>query len=101
MTPVARPKHFLKLILTLFQDSFSIDDFLRSHRNQTTLEVLRNDLGTYLKTLRMSMIELINRDYEDFVNLSKDLVGLNTGLELLQSPLEQVRSEIIVCIILV
>lgn len=45
------------------------------------------------------MIDLINKDYEDFVNLSKDLVGLNTGIEVLQGPLEQVRSEIFVSIL--
>jgi len=44
------------------------------------------------------MIELINKDYEDFVNLSKHLVGLNAGIEVLEAPLEQVKSEILVSI---
>lgn len=57
---------------------------------------MRDDLGTHLKTLRLSMIELINKDYEDFVNLSKDLVGLDNGITKIQIPLEQIKSEVLV-----
>lgn len=57
---------------------------------------MRDDLGTYLKTLRLSMIELINKDYEDFVNLSKDLIGLDNGINHIQVPLQQLREEVLV-----
>lgn len=39
------------------------------------METLRDDLGIYLKILRNAMIELINKDYADFVNLSTNLVS--------------------------
>jgi hypothetical protein len=37
-------------------------------RRRVPLETLRDDLNTYLKILRSAMIELINKDYADFVN---------------------------------
>jgi len=36
--------------------------------------MLRNDLHVYLKILQSAMVELINKDYADFVNLSTNLV---------------------------
>jgi len=36
--------------------------------------MLRNDLNVYLRILQSAMIELINKDYADFVNLSTNLV---------------------------
>lgn len=57
---------------------------------------MRDDLGTHLKTLRLAMIELINKDYEDFVNLSKDLVGLDDGIKKIQVPLINIRDEVMV-----
>ena len=59
-------------------DSFFIEVGMRE--GGVGLDVLREDLGIYLKVLRSSMIELINQDYADFVNLSINLVGLVRGL---------------------
>ena len=42
------------------------------------------------------MIELINRDYVDFVNLSGNLVGLDKAIANLQEPLVVIESEILV-----
>ena len=42
------------------------------------------------------MIELINRDYADFVNLSSNLVGLDKAIANLQEPLSVIHSEILV-----
>lgn len=58
--------------------------------------MLRDDLGAYLKVLRSAMIELINRDYVDFVNLSGNLVGLDKAIANLQEPLVFIESEIMV-----
>ena len=59
-----------------------------------SLDVLRDDLGVYLKVLRSSMIELINQDYADFVNLSTNLVGLDQGIIKIQAPLVEFQSEL-------
>ena len=40
------------------------------------------------------MIELINRDYADFVNLSGNLVGLDKAISNLEEPLSLIHSEI-------
>ena len=59
-----------------------------------SLDVLRDDLGVYLKVLRSSMIELINQDYADFVNLSTNLVGLDQGIIKIKSLLVDFQSEL-------
>lgn len=56
---------------------------------------MRDDLGVYLKVLRSAMIELINEDYADFVNLSSNLVGLDQSIGGIQTPLGQLREEIV------
>ena len=73
-----------------------MDGFVLRYRQQTGLESLRTDLGTYLKVLRSSMIDLINRDYADFVNLSSNLVGLDASIGKLEMPLGQLREEVLV-----
>ena len=78
------------------QNDFSADSFLQDLWNSVPLEILRDDLGSYLKVLRSAMIELINRDYADFVNLSSNLVGLDKAIANLQEPLSVIHSEILV-----
>lgn len=75
--------------------SFSVDEYLQEHRNKTSLETLRDDLGIYLRILRSSMIELINKDYADFVSLSSNLIGLDRAINGMQFPLGQLKEEIV------
>ncbi|XP_071513225.1 conserved oligomeric Golgi complex subunit 2 [Panulirus ornatus] len=79
------------------KDGFSVDNFVRVHQAAGSggLESLRDDLGVYLKILRNAMIELINRDYADFVNLSTNLTGLDRLIEALKTPLGQLREEVL------
>ncbi|XP_049533881.1 conserved oligomeric Golgi complex subunit 2 [Anopheles darlingi] len=74
--------------------TFSVDEFLHENRNAGSLEIIRDDLGLYLKVLRSAMIELINQDYADFVDLSANLIGLDEQIEGIQGPLEKLRAEI-------
>lgn len=78
----------------MVQKSFSVDEFLHEHRNSGSLEIIRDDLGVYLKVLRSAMIELINEDYADFVNLASNLIGLDQSIEAINSPLTNLKSEI-------
>lgn len=49
---------------------------------------MREDLELYYKLLKTAMVELINKDYADFVNLSTNLVS--------QYPIKtQIRSNIV------
>ncbi|CAD7092100.1 unnamed protein product [Hermetia illucens] len=75
--------------------TFSVDDFLHEHRNAASLEIMRDDLGIYLKVLRSAMIELINEDYADFVNLSTNLVGLDHQINTIHTPVEQLGDEVL------
>nr|XP_033189717.1 conserved oligomeric Golgi complex subunit 2 isoform X1 [Bombus vancouverensis nearcticus]XP_033189718.1 conserved oligomeric Golgi complex subunit 2 isoform X1 [Bombus vancouverensis nearcticus]XP_033189719.1 conserved oligomeric Golgi complex subunit 2 isoform X1 [Bombus vancouverensis nearcticus] len=76
------------------QENFNVDTFLQEHRKSTKLETMRDDLGIYLKLLRSAMIDLINRDYTDFVNLSSNMIGLDKAISDLQTPLGQLREEV-------
>ena len=51
-----------------------MDKFVIDCRKRVPLETMRDDLSVYLKILKSAMIELINKDYADFVNLSTNLV---------------------------
>ncbi|TMS04286.1 Conserved oligomeric Golgi complex subunit 2 [Larimichthys crocea] len=55
---------------------------------------MREDLELYYKLLKTAMVELINKDYADFVNLSTNLVGMDKALNQLSVPLGQLREEV-------
>lgn len=56
------------------QEDFDVDHFVSDCRKRVQLEELRDDLELYYKLLKTAMVELINKDYADFVNLSTNLV---------------------------
>lgn len=58
----------------LLEEEFSVDEFISSCKKRVSIETLKNDLESYFKTLKNSMVELINHDYADFVKLSSNLV---------------------------
>ncbi|XP_059058235.1 conserved oligomeric Golgi complex subunit 2 [Achroia grisella] len=75
--------------------NFSIDNFLEEHQNVASLETMRDDLGMYLKVLRLAMIELINKDYANFVNLCATLIGFDKTIVKIEVPLGQLNEEIL------
>lgn len=74
--------------------SFSVDSFIQRKRVSVPLDVLRDDLGAHLKTLRSSLIELINQDYGQFVSLSSNLVGLDGKIQSISGPLVRARNDL-------
>ncbi|KAH0622476.1 hypothetical protein JD844_024821 [Phrynosoma platyrhinos] len=74
--------------------NFDVDHFVSECRKRVQLEELRDDLELYYKLLKTAMIELINKDYADFVNLSTNLVGMDKALNQLSVPLGQLREEV-------
>lgn len=76
------------------KDDFDVDQFVAECRKQVQLEELREDLELYYKLLKTAMVELINKDYADFVNLSTNLVGMDKALNQLSVPLGQLREEV-------
>ncbi|XP_028165926.1 conserved oligomeric Golgi complex subunit 2 [Ostrinia furnacalis] len=75
--------------------NFSVDNFLADHQNVASLETMRDDLGVYLKVLRLAMIELINKDYANFVNLCATLIGFDKAIVKVQVPLGQLNEEVL------
>ncbi|XP_072930132.1 conserved oligomeric Golgi complex subunit 2 [Epargyreus clarus] len=75
--------------------NFSVDNFLSEHQNVASLETMRDDLGVYLKILRLAMIELINKDYANFVNLCATLIGFDKAIIKIQVPLGQLNDEVL------
>lgn len=71
-----------------------MDHFVSECRKHVQLETLRDDLELYYKLLKTAMVELINKDYADFVNLSTNLVGMDKALNHLTVPLGQLREEV-------
>ncbi|CAL1540061.1 unnamed protein product [Lymnaea stagnalis] len=74
---------------------FEVDKFIMECRKKVPLETLRDDLDLYLKVIRSAMIELINKDYADFVNLSTNLVGMDKAITNLTTPLGQLKEEVL------
>lgn len=69
--------HFdLKYLYISMQDDFDVDKFVADCRKRVQLEEMREDLEQYYRLLKTAMVELINKDYADFVNLSTNLVSL-------------------------
>lgn len=54
-------------------------------RKRVQLEEMREDLEQYYRLLKTAMVELINKDYADFVNLSTNLVSLRIRCFILAS----------------
>uniref|UniRef100_H2TPH6 Conserved oligomeric Golgi complex subunit 2 n=1 Tax=Takifugu rubripes TaxID=31033 RepID=H2TPH6_TAKRU len=77
------------------RDDFDVDQFVAECRKQVQLEEMREDLELYYKLLKTAMVELINKDYADFVNLSTNLVGMDKALNQLSVPLGQLREEVL------
>ena len=75
-------------------EEFSVDEWIQRKRQTVPLDVLRDDLGSHLKFLRSSLIELINQDYGQFVNLSSNLVGLDGKVQNIQGPLNKVKVDL-------
>lgn len=74
--------------------NFSVDKFVKVQIKNCSLEQLREDLSGYLRILRLSLIELINEDYSDFVNLSGNLVGLDKSIHNISDPLKNFRGDV-------
>ena len=58
---------------------FYVDQFVSECKDRVSLHMLREDLETHYKNIRVALIDLINQDYADFVSLSSNLVSMLLG----------------------
>ncbi|TPX37876.1 hypothetical protein SeLEV6574_g07840 [Synchytrium endobioticum] len=73
--------------------SFSPVTFIADHRH-IPLDRLKNELNTALRQLKHELIDLINRDYADFISLSTNLTGVDAVIKDIGSPLEAMHSQV-------
>lgn len=78
------------------EDEFSVDQFLSDFRRRSLpLESVLSDLKKYGTSLETQLLELINKDYADFVNLSSNLKGIDKVIENIRIPIHSLRNEIL------
>ena len=76
-------------------ENFSVDSFISDYRRRNKpLENLLNEVRKYSISLESELLELINKDYADFVNLSANLSGIDKVIDNLRTPMTQMRKEI-------
>ncbi len=75
---------------------FDVDAFIAAQRSAVSLERLHADLRAYQAQLKNELVELINRDYADFINLSTNLGGVDKALEHIRGPVLQIRDDVVV-----
>jgi hypothetical protein len=78
----------------LQSESFSVEAFLSDCRRRVPLDAVLRDLQQYARSLDATLVELINKDYKDFVALSANLVGIAGARDELGEPLRVLWREL-------
>ncbi|KAK1318996.1 hypothetical protein QJS10_CPB04g00286 [Acorus calamus] len=73
--------------------TFDPDPYLSALRPFVPLESLRSELRSHLSSLESELVELINRDYSDFVSLSGRLVDVGPAVARMRGPLSEFRAK--------
>ncbi|KAL6537358.1 Conserved oligomeric Golgi complex subunit 2 [Orobanche minor] len=88
--------HPLWLKQSCFVDpNFDPESYISDLRTFVPLETLRSELRSHFSSLNHQLIELINRDYADFVNLSTKLVDVDASVVRMRAPLAELRDKIV------
>ncbi|KAK6924690.1 COG complex component, COG2, C-terminal [Dillenia turbinata] len=82
-----KPSSFLR-------NDFDSESYISDLRTFVPLNNLRSELQSHLSSLKHELIELINRDYADFVNLSTKLVDVDGAIIRMRAPLTELREKI-------
>lgn len=77
--------------------AFDVNLFIADCKQRAPIESVLSDLKDFTVTLESELLEIINKDYTDFVNLSSNLVGIDKTLNDLRNPLLQIGDNISVC----
>jgi hypothetical protein len=74
--------------------SFDPDAFLRTVQTRgTPIGVISADCQTFNKSLNQRLIDLLNRDYADFINLSLHLDGTPESISRVVEPVAAFRKQ--------
>jgi hypothetical protein len=74
--------------------NFDSDTYISELRTFVPFDTLRSELQAHLTSLNHELIDLINRDYADFVNLSTKLVDVDSAVVRMRAPLLELREKI-------
>ncbi|GMP34095.1 hypothetical protein CsSME_00007119 [Camellia sinensis var. sinensis] len=76
--------------------TFDSESYISDLRTFVPFETLRFELQSHLSSLKHELLDLINRDYADFVNLSTKLVDVDAAVVRMRAPLSEIREKIVV-----
>ncbi|KAL5702562.1 Conserved oligomeric Golgi complex subunit 2 [Ranunculus cassubicifolius] len=79
---------------TFLQPNFDSEIYISDLRSFVPFDNLRSELQSHLSSLKNELVELINRDYADFVNLSTKLVDVDGAILRMRAPLTELRDKI-------
>ncbi|GFZ17420.1 hypothetical protein Acr_26g0006900 [Actinidia rufa] len=74
---------------------FDSEAYIADLRTFVPFETLRSELRSHLSSLKHELVELINRDYANFVNLSTKLVDVDAAVVRMRAPLTEIREKIV------
>ncbi|KAL6996985.1 Conserved oligomeric Golgi complex subunit 2 [Sarracenia purpurea var. burkii] len=76
--------------------NFDSEAYIADLRTFVPFDTLRSELQSHLSSLKHELVDLINRDYADFVNLSTKLVDVDGAIVRMRAPLTEIREKILV-----
>ncbi|XP_057785941.1 conserved oligomeric Golgi complex subunit 2 [Salvia miltiorrhiza] len=88
--------HPLWLNPSKFSDpEFDPESYISDLRTFVPFDTLRSELRSHLGALKHELVELINRDYADFVSLSTKLVDVDGVVVRMRAPLLEIKEKIL------
>ncbi|XP_059657376.1 conserved oligomeric Golgi complex subunit 2-like [Cornus florida] len=81
---------------SFLQPTFDSESYISDLRTFVPFDTLRSELQSHSSSLKHELVELINRDYADFVNLSTKLVDVEGAIVRMRAPLTEIREKILV-----
>ncbi|KAJ7556196.1 hypothetical protein O6H91_05G073700 [Diphasiastrum complanatum] len=76
------------------EPNFDSEAYIADMGRLVTLDTLKAELRSHFAALKNELVELINRDYTDFVNLSTKLVDIDGAMMRMRTPLQELRAKL-------
>jgi conserved oligomeric Golgi complex subunit 2 len=76
------------------REDFDADVYIDEMEEYVSAEELAVEVGKYSDELQDKLVEMVNRDYKDFVSLTTDLVDVEQYTKEIKEPLEILKQEV-------
>lgn len=81
---------------TAFLDpNFDPESYISELRTFVPFDTLTSELRSHLSALNRELVDLINRDYSDFVSLSTKLIDIDASVVRMRAPLLEIKEKIL------